>query len=568
MRLSDIPIKQKLMFTIGFGLFLFCGVVLLYTLTLSRTIASYEHLLTYEMAIRQHTNQISIHVLQARKDEKDFLALKNPAFAQAAVEKVRQAIDAAREVERLAPETARGEEITQLLGLISHLEQYARYFQDIVSVWEEKGLDHEKGQQKRLRGSAHAMEHALFATDAEVVLANLEHLLRLTMTQMFASDPDGVSQIRDVVKTLRQSLQTKLDVSDSEQKMLSGLKGFAAIFERWVARGKVQGSSLSDLSRSHPGAILVRLIHYWEKQTVPGAQTAYLALRRHEKDYLLRHDESYLALLYSQADQLAVLLSQSSLSDAQKNDFHRHLATYREAMTTLASLDDRIEQMTESMRGVVHQTEPLTQKIGTIADGMAVDSAAKTRQFAEERASFIFIVCLVTVFCCGLLSYLIVRSIVSAIADLWHFSHQVAVGNLEAKTDLDSKDEIGQLAEVMREMVNRMRAMRLIADRMVMIMTLAARGAVPEHLHAQFQGDFHKMSDALNDMIQRLREFKVIADHVDRISRGEIPHKLDGPFQGDFKRMVDAINAIIDQLGAMGGLSPQERFTQLPTAGP
>ncbi|MBF0415312.1 MAG: HAMP domain-containing protein [Magnetococcales bacterium] len=458
MRLSDIPIKQKLMYSTGFCFLLFCTAVLFYTLTLRETITGYEHLLDHEIAIRQHAGRITQYVLRARKDEKDFLTRKDPAHAQGTVQNVRLAIQEAKAVEPLIPQTDRGMEIKKQLLLTDHLERYEHLFQTIVAAWETRGLDHEHGQQKTLRDAAHALEQAFRGMDTD-------------------GKPNDVS-----------------------------------------------------------------------RETIPGAQMVYLTLRRLEKDYLLRQEESYLPTLYEEVQHLRVLTQQSTVSEAMKEHLYGLLATYLETMKTIATTDDHIQQTIALMRTEVHQTEPLVAKISTIADELAAAAATETRRVAEERARLIFFVSLGAIVICGWLTYLIVRSIVSAIANLWHFSHEVAGGNLEAKTTLDSRDEIGQLAVVMREMVNRMRAMRLIADRMVMIMTLAARGAIPDPLDAKFQGDFQKMCGALNDMIQRLQELRLIADHVDRISRGEIPLKLDGQFQGDFKRMVDAINIIIDQL--------------------
>ncbi|MBF0174990.1 MAG: methyl-accepting chemotaxis protein [Magnetococcales bacterium] len=540
MRLSDIPIKQKLMFTIGFCFLLFCSAVLLYTLTLRNTITGYEHLLNHEIAIRQHASQISLYVLQARKDEKDFLARKDPAHALAAIQNVQRAIQEAQAVERLVPPTDRGLEIRQQLRLTDHLKQYEQSFQAIVAAWEVRGLDHEHGQHKTLRDAAHAMERAFRNMNADGILNDLEHLLRLALTASIPATPDTVTPVTHMVRTLRQSLQSKADQSPLERQILHGLKKFAAAFERWHARGG-EGTASRE--------VLLQLIHQVSRETIPGAQMVYLTLRRMEKDYLMRQDESLLPLFHEEAQRLHLLIQQSMVSEEIKKRLDGHLTNYLETMKAMAITDANIRQTMTSMRHEVHLTEPLVANISAIADELVAASAAKTRQSAERRAQFIFIVSLFAIIICGWLSYMIVRSIVSAIANLWHFSHEVAGGNLEAKTTLDSQDEIGQLAVVMREMVNRMRAMRLIADRMVMIMALAARGAIPDPLDAKFQGDFQKMCSALNDMIRRLQELRLIADHVDRISRGEVPGKLDGQFQGDFKRMVDAINVIINQLG-------------------
>lgn len=559
MRLSDIPIKRKLPFTIGVGLFLFCGVVLLYTLTLSKTIASYEHLQGHEMAIRWQASRMASQILQARREEKDFLARKDPVHALGVADHIAQALESAREVRRLAPNTERSREILEQLILTEYLEKYATLFQSIADGWQERGLDHQSGLQGRFRAAAHDLEESFLYQEVEEHLAELEQLLRLTMVGLLTQDAQVMGQVAALGEALRHTLGQESSLSATEQAMLAALQAHAAALVRTEPL-QTPGEVLN-----HPAHLALQaVIGQVRQQIVPGARTSYLTIRRLEKDYLLRQEGAYLTSLEKEGQTLTARIQNAVLPAERKSRMATSLAHYLEAFGKLAAMDDRLQGQMVEMRATVRQTEPLTEQIGVLAEEMATLSAAETRRFAEESARFIFVVCLVTILCCGLLSFVIVRAIVRAISLLWHFSHQVAGGDLEATTALDSRDEIGQLALVMGEMVNRMRAMRLIADRMVLIMSLVARGAIPDQIEAQFQGDFQKMAGALNDMIHRLRDLRLIADHVDRISRGEIPGKLDGVYQGDFKRMADAINAIIEKLQEMGGLSPQERFSQLP----
>ncbi|NGZ29506.1 MAG: methyl-accepting chemotaxis protein, partial [Magnetococcales bacterium] len=442
--------------------------------------------------------------------------------------------------------------------LIPLLEKYGQTFQTIATEMEQRGLDYDSGQQKRFRDAAHALEDAFLVHDVEDVQAGLEHLLRLTMTALLSHEEAHRQQVTTASQLVQQLIKEKKENSSLVVDMLAGL----TLFQREMTNDPDSVQKIAQLWHHPAYTTLLELIHKVNQQAIPGSHNLYLTMRRMEKDYLLRQDGQYLNGVRQQGLLLTGLIEASSLSQSEKAHLTSHLATYQDAMDQLATLDASIQQNMDSMRQTVRQTEPLALRIVTIAEELASATALETREFAEKSARFIFVICLATILLCGMLSFFMVRTIVGSISQLWQFSHEVAHGNLEATISLDSKDEIGQLSLVMVEMVNRMRAMRLIADRMVMIMTLAARGAIPDQLDAQLHGDFQKMGTALNDMIHRLKELRLIADRVDRISHGEIPAKLEGTYQGDFKRMADAINTIIDKLQEMGGLSPQERFSQ------
>jgi methyl-accepting chemotaxis protein len=373
----------------------------------------------------------------------------------------------------------------------------------------------------------------------------------------------AIQRAIDEARTIQQLSQgtAEADAINSRLQLIAHLEQYAARFQRvaqaWKERGLDYQSGVQGTLRT-----VARAMETGALATVPGATPDYLTLRRLEKDYLLRQDMEYLAELATQGAALLQRVQKSALAAEARKTVTEQLRTYLATMEQLGALDQRIRTELDAMRAVVRQVEPLADDISAIADRQARDAAEATRQFADNSAQGIFILSVVAILGCGVISISMVRSIVGAISALWRFSHEVATGNLDATITMTRKDEIGHLAAVMTDMVNRMRAMRLIADRMVMIMALIGRGAIPEPVEVNFQGDFQRMTDALNDMIRRLRELRLIATHMDQISQGEIPAPLTGDFQGDFRRMADAINVILDKLQEIGGLGTQTTAPQ------
>lgn len=452
LRLTDIPIRLKLPFAIGMGLFLFAGVVMLYTLTLHHTITRYEYLMTHDMQIRQSALEITIQMLQARRAEKDFLLNKDITQLSKVNQSVELAIQAARTIEQLIQNNREYQEIANRLVLVEHLGQYKELLNEIVLLWQKKGLMHQEGEQGVFRQAAHLLEQAM----------------------------------------------------------------------------PVMGSH--------------------------EAMVGYLSMRRVEKDYLLRQEAEYVKEVEKLARELEKRLQESLLAREEKDRLGEKLTDYLTAFGNVVAMDQQLAAKMALLREIVHKVETLTNEIETLAVRGADASTSQTRQFAESAALWIFVGSSVTILASGWLAFFLIGSLLRSIGTLWRFAHDVVGGNLEATTTLSGRDEIGQLAQVLHEMVNRMRAIRLIADRLVMIMALIGRGAIPDEITVEFHGDFQKISNALNEMIERLRELRRISVRIERISQGEIPEKVTGEWHGDFKRIHDAMNTIIDKLEEIGGL--------------
>lgn len=463
MRLDDIPIRLKLPFTIGIGLFLFGGVVLLYTLILRQTILDYEHLRTHELQIHSIAQTVTIEVLQARRAEKDFMSRRDPALLTQLDQRIAQAEQAAHAMQRLSTGSAIEEEVARRMVLLDHLARYRELMKAIGADWQNKGLTHLDGIQGRFRQAARSLEEGM------------------------------------------QRLERGANTPEETVNRLS-------------------------------------------------AMVDYLSMRRMEKDYLLRLDEEYAADVEKFAAGLSERLRRAVRAGEERERLEGLLQEYRSTFRAMVNLDREIDEKMNRLREEIRQVEPLAEEIDSMAARLAVQGAAVTRRSAEQTAVGIFIVSLTTILLCGWLTLRMVRRLVRAISALSLFAREVANGNLDATTTLVCRDETGHLAEVMRAMVQRMRAIRLIADRMVVILALIGRGAVPDPLEVEFHGDFKKITDALNDLIARLGAIRQIASRMDRISRGEIPEKLDGEFHGDFKRLHEAMNLIIDQLREIGGL--------------
>ncbi len=112
----------------------------------------------------------------------------------------------------------------------------------------------------------------------------------------------------------------------------------------------------------------------------------------------------------------------------------------------------------------------------------------------------------------------IVFSIVVPIGKLNRVTSDLAKGNLDAKIDINSKDEVGQLARSMGLLTNRLKAYINYIDEVSELLDELGRGNLDLIFKNSYEGDFAKIKVALtntSDMLnQTLSQISVAADQV------------------------------------------------------
>jgi methyl-accepting chemotaxis protein len=134
------------------------------------------------------------------------------------------------------------------------------------------------------------------------------------------------------------------------------------------------------------------------------------------------------------------------------------VATIRGALSDYraASLDFRNASLDQRR---IEQVLIETARSGQTAIAHALDNFNADRQAARIQARFLIISFLSAALLLGiLLAILITRSITGAMRQGVTFAREIAQGNLDARLDYFSSDEIGALADALREMVTRLRS--------------------------------------------------------------------------------------------------------------
>ncbi len=185
--------------------------------------------------------------------------------------------------------------------------------------------------------------------------------------------------------------------------------------------------------------------------------------------------------------------------------------------------------------------------------------------------------------------YLAFRIVVMPVQQLIAVGRRISAGDLSETAENQSRDEIGQLAGVIRDVIAYQRGMAAASEQiargnltvevalasekdvlgqamvtmknsisaLVVDVNLLVQAAVEGKLAtradtSKHQGDFRKVVQGVNDTLDAvIGPLNVSAEYVDRISKGDIPAKITDSYNGDFNEIKNNLNQCIDAINAL-----------------
>lgn len=190
----------------------------------------------------------------------------------------------------------------------------------------------------------------------------------------------------------------------------------------------------------------------------------------------------------------------------------------------------------------------------------------------------------------ALILYKLSTSITKPIASINHMIKEMGKGHLGIRLNLESQDEIGEMAMVMDEFADELqnvvigtmnqisagdvsadledkdefdeitpalkRTIKTIRD-LIQEATRLSQAAVAGKLEtrgnvAAFAGGYRDIVEGVNATLDAVvGPLNIAAEYVNMIGQGEIPNKISETYHGDFDKLKQSINACIDGLGAL-----------------
>ncbi|PWB70704.1 hypothetical protein C3F09_08790 [candidate division GN15 bacterium] len=189
-----------------------------------------------------------------------------------------------------------------------------------------------------------------------------------------------------------------------------------------------------------------------------GIKVTVLQARRSEKDFMLRGDAKYIAMVKNCVDQIIADCNRNAGSE-QLQAVIASMRAYQTAFEEYCTADAAQKSLRADMSSL--KTEFL--KAGTEFEGMQAANLSSV-QTTTRAMTGIFLVIAV---CFGVLvAYVIARGISRPVSRIAQVAEEIALGNIQHQIEISQKDEVGVLADSFRKLIKYMNDLAGASQRM------------------------------------------------------------------------------------------------------
>jgi methyl-accepting chemotaxis protein len=358
---------------------------------------------------------------------------------------------------------------------------------------------------------------------AQSALASLLEAQGLTRQFALTRDTNLWRKARGVVADLKSDLETLAKASPSEErrsraaKLAEQAEHYGAAFDKVVQltiqRGLTPQQGLEGELRAAVHGIEQKVT----EQKLADLDVLMLMCRRHEKDYLLRGDTNYVGAIAKCIDDFQAQIKRNGQPDTVQQEYDRLWSGYFKAFTALVAGEQDVKASTASFNQVADTIE---QEMKSVCEASAQQVRASEQSVLHELSTSkqaMLLLLGIASLIGSLTAVLIARSILAPLQKAVAMVCEVAKGDLSAKIDHASRDEIGLMIESLNAMVHNLQA---TADAAVKI----AQGDLSAQVRLLSEKD--GLGRSLNEMIETLRRTAGVAEQISQGDLGVQPKVL------------------------------------------
>ncbi len=217
-----------------------------------------------------------------------------------------------------------------------------------------------------------------------------------------------------------------------------------------IELGLDQDSGLQGAMRNVVHEIEAQLNEYDE----PVLQVSMLRMRQHEKDFLQRETDNYADAMAKEQNQFKQLLQASTIPAPNQSKITDLMANYQQAFLNVVegvkNANEQVAQVNQQQALVA----PLVATMGKVTQ-QTEDSINRKGAALVERINALFLSVLVAVGSIVILSLIFLAiGITRSLGRLRSTVAQVTEGDLDARVELASRDELGQLGGAFDSMLD------------------------------------------------------------------------------------------------------------------
>ena len=304
-----------------------------------------------------------------------------------------------------------------------------------------------------------------------------------------------------------------------------------------------------------------------------------LMMRRHEKDYMLRHDLRYRDQHKEAVGVFGDALAASALSDSEKDGILAKLAAYQRDFLTYVDTTQALLSEQKDTSAAFAKIEPAIAALAQAIAKLESDANAAADKARGDTELLFEIAALATLLVVAMYAFVVGRGITRPLAALVALLQKLAAGDNAVEIDgIDRKDEIGDVARTARVFKeNGLAKIRLEQESKAAEQRAAAtREAAAAEMASQFEaavggivqsavaGDFSKrvaldgksglilnVGTAINALCENVgKALGDLAMVLSALAKGDMTRRITADYQGEFAALKDNANATATGIGS------------------
>ena len=263
-------LKLRARITLGFAAVVtpFLIALLMYHDGLNSSVGAFRNLLQQEAAIATLSGEIMATMLQCRRDEKDFLLLRDKKLVDKFSQNIEQLKKKTRELGDLGQKSGNGEVSSKASTILGHAQDYEKNFKQLALFWENRGLDQDSGLQGKFRDLVHNLESSLGKISDAKNQVLLLQIRRHEKDYLLRGDAKYVKANHETIDKLLESLRQAGLPQETMLEMENNLSGYKTGFDNMVAQDKSIASETEAMRGTvHQIEPLIDEVHEWALQT-------------------------------------------------------------------------------------------------------------------------------------------------------------------------------------------------------------------------------------------------------------------------------------------------------------
>ena len=446
---SKLRIGEKL--GLGFGLvgLLFVGVLWHYQQTLGAVLDDYRQLHDIFERRKSLAFEIEISMAAAREAELNFLSQRKEQFAakfDLHLHDLRKNVALLAAVDEQSRQTA-----AELEALTA---TYEAAFHAVADAWRSMGLDENSGLQGNFRERIHRLHDLSGNYNVDRLYTALLQIRRSEKDLALRRDPMYRDRVRRLVVEFRQLVETSALQPAVKEKLLAELGVYTRTFEPYA--DSVLRTGNPDGGKGPFRDAAQRIETLLDAHHVSNLEASVLALRRGEKDFLLRGDESYAQNVVETARSIRAQIAASTIADGDKALLTGLLRDYQRSFLVLVSRRAIIADLIGEMDAAANRVVPLIQQNVAQADQLMAGRVAEITESSQASIRRGLLVVAAAIVLATLFAVTITRTIVRPVRQMAGLLDDLAYGTPTGRvpTVAAGRDEINAMGESLNALIN------------------------------------------------------------------------------------------------------------------